>query len=86
MARSRKDIGSRLSRYPPDCSEVMARVGGRVSARRGAYMGARRQPVPMMDKLKFKKSKKKLARDKKCIADDLHRIFPLPSPYMGPYY
>ena len=43
MARSRKDIGSRLSRYPPDCSEVMARVGGRVSARRGAYMGARRR-------------------------------------------
>ena len=30
-----EDIGSRLSRYPPDCSEVMVGVGGSVSVKRG---------------------------------------------------
>ena len=30
-----EDIGSRLSRYSPDCSEVMVGVGGSVSVKRG---------------------------------------------------
>ena len=30
-----EDIGSRLSRYPPDCSEVMVGVGGSASVKRG---------------------------------------------------
>ena len=50
-----EDIGSRLSRYPPDCSEVMVRVGGWVSVRRGVL--CRRGSFLLVDGLKFKKIK-----------------------------